>query len=111
DGFIEADWQWSVQVSVRLDFNRHELVPGHLGHGPENSAVQGRLADLVGEVLRDHSDRLDHLLSLFLKRGKGHDAPFNSDRGRLKRETASRRSLANGVSDCFAGVTQGFCFS
>jgi hypothetical protein len=67
DSLIEADWQWSVQVSIRLDLNRHKLVPGHFGHSHENPIVQGRLTGLVGEVRRDHPDRRNHLLSLSLK--------------------------------------------
>jgi hypothetical protein len=39
-------------------------MPRYFGHCPKDSSIQGGLADLGGKVLRDHSDRLNHLLSL-----------------------------------------------
>jgi len=46
DRLIEADRQWPVQVSVWLDLDRHELVPRHFGHRPEDAIVQRGLANL-----------------------------------------------------------------
>jgi hypothetical protein len=39
DRLVEADGQRLIQVSVGLDLNRHKLVPGHLGHRPEDSLI------------------------------------------------------------------------
>jgi hypothetical protein len=39
----------------------------HLGHLPEDAIVQRGLANLGNKVLLDHSDRRNHLSSLFLK--------------------------------------------
>ena len=82
DRLIEADRQWPVQVSVWLDLDRHELVPRHFGHCPEDPIVQRGLANLGGKVLRDHSDRRNHLSSLFLKICDAHEASSSSERGR-----------------------------
>jgi hypothetical protein len=38
-------------------------MPRYFGHCPKHSIIQSGLADLGGEVLRDHSDRGNHLLS------------------------------------------------
>jgi hypothetical protein len=38
----------------------------HLGHLPEDAIVQRGLANLGNKVLLDHSDRRNHLSSLFL---------------------------------------------
>ena len=56
-----------------LDFNRHELMPRYFGHCPKDSIIQGGLADLGGKVLRDPSDRRNHLSSLFLKELRVHE--------------------------------------
>src|SRR6266550_7954638 len=50
DRLIETNRNWPVQVSVRLDLNRHKLVARHLGHCLEDSLVQRGLAKLGGDV-------------------------------------------------------------
>jgi hypothetical protein len=57
---------------MRLEFDRHELMPRHFGHCAEDSIIQGGLADLRGKVPRDHSDRRNHL-SPFLKTFDAHE--------------------------------------
>jgi len=80
---IEANRQWPVQVGVWLDLDRHELVARHFGHRPEDPIVQRGLANLGDKVLRDQSDRRNHLSSLVLEMGDAHKAPSSSERGRL----------------------------
>jgi hypothetical protein len=82
DRLVEADRQRPVEVSVGLDLDRHKLVPGHLGHRPEDSIVQCGLAKLSDEVVRDLSDRRNHLSPLVLKIYSAHEAPSSSERGR-----------------------------
>src|SRR4029077_817459 len=87
---IEANRQVAVQVRIWLDFDRHKLVPRYFSHRPEDPIVQSGLTNLVAKVLRDQSDRRNHLSSLFLKMGNSHDArPSNSERSR--RMFASRQ--------------------
>src|SRR6516165_9083933 len=50
DRLIETNRNWPVQVSARLDLDRHKLVPRHLGHRSEDSLVQRHLANLGGHV-------------------------------------------------------------
>jgi hypothetical protein len=50
------------------------------GHRPEDSIVQRGLANLCDTVLRDHSDRCNHLSSLFFKMHDAHEAPSSSER-------------------------------
>src|SRR5262249_34800719 len=38
-------------------------MPRYFGHCPKDSIIQGGLADFGGKVLRDHSDRRNHLSS------------------------------------------------
>jgi hypothetical protein len=49
------------------------------GHRPEDSIVQRGLANLCDKVLRDHSDRCNHLSSLFFKMHDAHEAPSSSE--------------------------------
>jgi hypothetical protein len=39
-------------------------MPRYFGHCPKDSLIQGGLADLSGKVMRDRSDRRNHLSSL-----------------------------------------------
>jgi hypothetical protein len=80
---IEANRQWPVQVRVWLDLDRHKLVPRYFGDRPEDPIVQSGLTNLVDKVLRDQSDRRNHLSSLVLKMGDAHKAPSSSECGRL----------------------------
>jgi hypothetical protein len=75
DRLIETDRDWPVQVSVRLDLDRHELVSRHLGHCLEDSLVQCGLANLRSNVFGYRPDCRDHFLSLFLKKFRVHKTP------------------------------------
>jgi len=67
-----ADRQRHVQVSVRLDLDRHKLVPWDLGHCTEDSLVQRGLADLDGNLVCVRPDRRNQLSSLFLEIFRAH---------------------------------------
>ena len=47
-------------------------MPRYFGHCPKDSIIQGGLADFGGKVLRDHSDRRNHLSS-FLEIFDAHE--------------------------------------
>jgi hypothetical protein len=73
DCLVEADRQWPVKVRIRLDLDRHELVPRDLGHCVEDSIIQGGFADLGSEMSRDHSDRCNHLSALTIEKFNAHE--------------------------------------
>src|SRR6516165_7622511 len=73
DRLIETNRNWPVQVSVRLDLDRHKLVSRHLGHRSEDSLVQRHLANLGGHVFGYGPDCHNHLSSLFLKKFRVHE--------------------------------------
>src|SRR5262245_11440809 len=82
DRLIETDRNWPVQVSVRLDLERHKLVSRHLSHCPEDSLVQRSLANLGAHVVGYRLNCRNHVPSLFLEIVRVHDTPHNSDTSR-----------------------------
>src|SRR5262249_24274900 len=85
DRLIETDRNWPVQVSARLDLDRHKLVSRHLSHGPKDSLVQPSLTILSGHVVSYHSHCRNHVSSLFLEIFRVHETPHSSDISRRYR--------------------------
>src|SRR5262249_48000812 len=90
---IETDRNWHVQVSVRLDLDRHKLVSRHLSHCPEDSLVERSVANLGGHVVGYRSNCRNHVSSLFLEIVRVHETPHSSDTSRRNRSVIRRRTL------------------
>ena len=74
DHLPEPDRNRHVGIGIRLDFNRHKLVPRDLPHGPEYSVIEAGLADQGTDIeTRVSPDSREHLLSLILEMFRAHD--------------------------------------
>ena len=104
DRLLETDGKRNVGIGVWLEFDRHELVSRHLGHGRHHAFVERRLADHVAHVKYTGGDFREHMLTEDFKVFRTHCAILRPHQGYVALGASERRvaPLGNVGETCSA---------